>query len=285
MYSNESSIYQSLEHPVYVPTSSATLLQNYTWAIKYAGGQSVSGVVFTDTVKAGPIVAQKQAVQAATVIPFEFNSDGILGLAFGSINTVEPVKQKTFFETLMPTLERKVFSANLRVDGKPSTWDFGYIDEEKFTGDVVYTPVVSEKYWSVDIGSYAIGQAPFSSSDEKVGEVIVDSGTSLVYLPDPVVEAYYDSIDGSKLQLGGGYTFPCNGTIPDFHFKIEDATLRIPGTSVNYTVYDPAKGLCAGGITTQLNMKYSVLGNLFMKDYYVIHSREEQTPKMGFAKY
>jgi aspergillopepsin I len=121
VYSNESSPFQSLEHPTYVPTSSAELLHNYTWSIKYAGGQEISGVVFTDTVKAGPVVAHKQAVQAPTVIPFEFSSDGILGLAFSAINTVEPKKQKTIFDTVLPTLKKKVFAANLRVDGKPAT--------------------------------------------------------------------------------------------------------------------------------------------------------------------
>jgi aspergillopepsin I len=179
---------------------------------------------------------------------------------------------------------RKLFAANLRVDGKPSTWDFGYIDESKFKGDIIYTPVVgNKKHWTVGVGSYAVGEGSFSGSDGRVGEVIVDSGTSLVYLPEHVVSEYYRHIEGSELQLGHTYTFPCNGTVPDFHFKIEDATLSIPGNYINYTVYDPTSGLCAGGITTQLNMRYSVLGNLFMKNYYVIHSLEDETPKVGFA--
>ncbi|KNB09537.1 hypothetical protein FOXG_10098 [Fusarium oxysporum f. sp. lycopersici 4287] len=109
VYSNESSPFKSLDHPTYVPTSSAELLKNYNWAIKYASGDEVSGVVFTNTVKASPVVAHKQAVQAATVIQAEFASDGILGLAFSTINTVQPKKQKTF-ETLLPNLKKKVFA-------------------------------------------------------------------------------------------------------------------------------------------------------------------------------
>ncbi|KAL5592059.1 hypothetical protein FOVSG1_010948 [Fusarium oxysporum f. sp. vasinfectum] len=268
VYSNESSPFQSLDHPAYVPTSSAELLKNYNWTIKYAFYDEVSGVVFTDTVKAGHVVAHKQAVQAATVIQAEFASDGILGLAFSTINTVQPKKQKTFFETLLPTLEKKVFAANLRLDGKPATWDFGYIDDTKFKGKIAYTPV-----------------GTFTSSKKQVGEVIVDSGTYLVYLPEAVVNDYYSHIKGYELQLGCTRTFPCNTTIPDFHFKIDSTTLSIPGRNVNYTVYDPAKRICAGGISTQLNSKYSVLGNLFMRNYYVLHSQEEATPKLGFASH
>ncbi|KAF9773455.1 hypothetical protein IL306_008737 [Fusarium sp. DS 682] len=285
VYSNESSPWQSLEHPVYVPTSSAHLLKNYNWSIKYAGGEEVSGVVFTDIVKAGPIVAKKQAVQAATWNPFEFGADGILGLAFGTINTVQPVKQKTFFETVMPTLQKKLFAANLRADGKPATWDFGYIDSSKFKGKITYTPVTSQKHWQMSAGSYAIGKGKFTDSKKTVGQVIVDSGTSLVYLPTPVVKDYYKQIKGYEFQEGGTHTFPCNSSIPDFHFKIQDMTLTIPARDVNYTTYDPDNRICAGGITTQLNSKYSVLGNMFMKNYYVVHSQEEATPKLGFASH
>ncbi|RBA21792.1 hypothetical protein FPRO05_00141 [Fusarium proliferatum] len=283
VYSNESSPFQSLDHPTYVPTSSAELLKNYNWSIKYAFGSEVSGVVYTDTVKAGPVVAHKQAVEAATIIQAEFASDGILGLAFSTINTVQPKKQKTFFETLLPTLKKKVFAANLRLDGKPATWDFGYIDDTKFKGKIAYTPVVSQKYWSMNVSTYAIGKGSFTSSKMTVGEVLVDCGTSLVYLPEAVVNDYYSHIKGYKLLEGGSRTFPCNSTIPDFHFKIDSTTLSIPGRDVNYTVYDPAERTCVGAIQTQLNSKYSVLGNLFMRNYYVVHSQEEATPKLGFA--
>lgn len=283
VYSNESSPWQSWGHPTYVPTSSSEFLPNYTWAIKYAQGDEISGVVFKDTVKAGSVVAHKQAIQAAVINPLDINTDGILGLAFSTINTVKPEKQNTLFETLIPTLKKKLFAANLRADGKPSSWDFGYIDNSKFKGKIGYTPVTSKKHWAMNVGSYAVGKGSFTNSKKTVGEVIVDSGTSLVYLPKAVVNDYYSHIKGYKLTDGGSHTFPCNSTIPDFHFKTEGTTLTIPGRDVNYTLYDPNINICSGGITTQLNGKYSVLGNLFMKNYYVIHSQEEATPKLGFA--
>ncbi|RBR19331.1 hypothetical protein FVER53590_08402 [Fusarium verticillioides] len=282
VYSNDSSPFQREDHPGYVPTSSATLLKGYNFTLKYAFGDTISGEVFTDTVKAGPVVAKKQAVEAALIIQPEVAYDGIMGLAFSTINQVTPKKQKTFFETLLPTLKKKIFAANLRVDGKPATWDFGYIDTTKFKGKVSYTPVVSTKYWSMNVSSYSVGKSSFNSK-KKVGEVIVDSGTYLIYLPEAVVNDYYSHIKGYKLTEGGSRTYPCNATVPDFHLKIDSTTLTIPGRDVNYTVYDPTTRLCTGAITTQLNNKYSVLGNLFMKNYYVIHSQEDATPKLGFA--
>jgi aspergillopepsin I len=268
-------------HPLYHPGSSAELLPNYNWTIKYAYGQSASGVVYTDTVKAGPVTAPKQAVEAATIISFETASDGILGLAPGIINQVQPQKQTTFFETLAPTLQKKVFAANLRTDGK-GTWDFGYIDASKYTGDITWAPVSGDqKHWQVDAGSWAVGSGAFSS--EPVGEVIVDSGSSLAYLPTAVVSDYYSHIAGSSQTQGGSFIFPCNSSMPDLNFQVGSGVLAMPGREVNYGVYDKAKDLCVGAITTQLNMKYSVLGSLWMRNYYVIHSNEDEVPKMGFA--
>jgi aspergillopepsin I len=268
-------------HPLYHPTTSAELLPNHTWSIKYAYGQSASGVVYTDTVKVGPLTATKQAIEAAVKITFETASDGILGLAPSIINQVQPEKQTTFFETLVPTLQKKVFAANLRIDGK-GTWDFGYIDDSKFTGDITWAPVSGDqKHWQVDVGEYAVGNGSFSSA--AVGEVIVDSGSALVYLPSAVVDDYYGQIEGYSLTQGGSSIFPCKSTLPDLNFKVGNGVLSIPGREVNYGTYDKAKDLCVGAITTQLNMKYSVLGNLWMRNYYVVHSHEDSTPKMGFA--
>jgi aspergillopepsin I len=269
-------------HPLYHPTGSAELLSGYNWTIKYAYGQSASGVVYTDTVKVGPITATKQAIEAATQISFETGSDGIMGLAPSILNQVKPTAQKTFFETVGPTLQRKVFSANLRVDGT-GTWDFGYIDSSKFTGDITWAPVAgNQKYWQIDAGAYSVGNtSAFSSA--AIGVVIIDSGSVLAYLPTDVVNDYYAEIPGSSRTQGGSFTFPCNSTMPDLNFKVGQGVLAMPGREVNYGVYDKAKDLCAGAITTQLNMKYSVLGNLWMRNYYVVHSQEESEPKMGFA--
>jgi aspergillopepsin I len=71
--------------------------------------------------------------------------------------------------------------------------------------------------------------------------------------------------------------------MPDLNFKVGSGVLSMPGREVNYGTYDSEKNLCVGAITSQLNMKYSVLGSLWMRNYYVIHSHEDSMPKMGFA--
>jgi aspergillopepsin I len=79
-------------HEYYTSSKSSTYktLSGATWSISYGDGSSASGVVGTDTVTVGGTTVTGQAVELAKTISSEFQSDtadGLLGLAFSSINT------------------------------------------------------------------------------------------------------------------------------------------------------------------------------------------------------
>lgn len=281
VFGNETSSMHGSGKTYYFPSSSAQLLPNYNWTIKYSGGSSANGIVYTDVVKAGPVVAEKQAVEVATYVPSDIDSDGLMGLSFGIINQVKPVQQTTFFETLAPTLKKKVFAANLRPEGN-GTWDFGYLDKSKYTGDITYTPVVGNmKHWTIAVGEYGAGDKTFGTAT--IGNTTVDSGSPLIYLPDQVVADYYSQVPDYELTLGGSNTFPCNATLPDLTFKIEDQTFSVPGKHLNFAVNDPIKKRCAGVIVGKRTLRNSIFGSIWMKNFYVVHSMEESIPKLGLA--
>lgn len=82
-------------HNIFNPTKSSTFkkVSGSTWKIRYGDGSTVSGTVGTDSVTLGGLCVENQAIELANKLSPQFTQgagDGLLGLAFGKINTVKP---------------------------------------------------------------------------------------------------------------------------------------------------------------------------------------------------
>ncbi len=99
-------------------SSTAKLLTGELWDISYGDGSSSGGNVYLDTVSIGGITVENQAVESATNVSLAFTqrpeTDGLVGLAFSTLNTVKPNQQSTFFDNAMRDLAAPLFTANLR---------------------------------------------------------------------------------------------------------------------------------------------------------------------------
>lgn len=66
-----------------------------------------------------------------------------------------------------------------------------------------------------------------------------DTGSTLVYLPDAIVRAYYGSVRGSGYNYAqGGYTYPCSANLPSFTVGIGTYRAVIPGSYITYLTLD-----------------------------------------------
>ena len=128
MFSTETPSSESAGHTLYNPSNSGTKLQGYSWDITYGDQSGAAGDVYSDKVVVGGVTATKQAVEAATSVSASFtqntDNDGLMGLAFSSINTVTPKSQTTFFDTVKSTLAKGLFTADLKA-GTAGSYTFG----------------------------------------------------------------------------------------------------------------------------------------------------------------
>ena len=93
-------------HTIYNPAKSSSAKEaSGSWNISYGDGSSASGNVYSETVTLGDLAIPGQAVELAKKLSASFlqdsGNDGLLGLAWPSINTVYPRPVATPVENLI----------------------------------------------------------------------------------------------------------------------------------------------------------------------------------------
>lgn len=126
----------SKTHNIYNPhtSNSAKQAEGLSWNISYGDGSSASGNVFTDNVTVAGITIPNQSVEAAEKLSESFlqdgGNDGLLGLAWPSINTVSPNTVKTPVENMIDQklIAEPLFTVKLGHETQPSFYSFGESD-------------------------------------------------------------------------------------------------------------------------------------------------------------
>lgn len=129
-----------------------------TWNITYGDGSGASGNVGTDDVTIGGVAIQGQHIEMADHLTKSFETsegDGLLGLAWGQLNTVQPTQVPTPVDNMIAQSsirpESELFTCYLGgwkdlgdPDQGKSFYTFGFIDEDivRSSGqEVWYTPI------------------------------------------------------------------------------------------------------------------------------------------------
>ncbi|KAF1966168.1 acid protease [Bimuria novae-zelandiae CBS 107.79] len=260
------------------------------WQISYGDGSGAAGTVGTDAVTIGGVTVQNQAVELANVVSRSFaqdtNTDGLVGLAFSNLNTVndgtKKTPQKTFFDNVMKDLDMPVFTADLDPDGT-GVYEFGKIDATKFQGEMAWIPVnASTGFWQFPSAKFAIGGKVVDNPT--ASQAIADTGTSLLLVDQNVADAYYSQVKGAQNNAQvGGYIYPCSATLPDMSVAIGDTYMaKIPGNQITFATVDKANTTCFGGVQGNMGAGLQIFGDTMFKAQFVAFNGGNQS--LGFGE-
>jgi len=255
--------------------------------ISYGDSSSASGTVGTDNVTIGGLTIKNQAVELANKMSAQFiqgAGDGLLGLAWGSINTVTPTPVQTPVENMISEAEipktAELFTANLgswrdanEPDGGKSFYTFGYIDQDTITAsgqEIAYTPIDnSQGFWMFASTSATVNGTSVAQSGNTA---IADTGTTLALVSDDTCKAIYAAIPGSTYdEQQQGYTFPSNTTadnLPVVTFAVGDTQFAVQKEDLGFA--DAGNGMVYGGIQSRGSMTFDILGDTFLKGIYAV---------------
>ncbi|KAI0658656.1 acid protease [Cubamyces menziesii] len=277
---------QSKGHTIYDPTKSSTAKKaSGTWNISYGDGSSASGNVYTDTVTVADVVIEGQAIELAEKLSSSFlqdgGNDGLLGLAWPQINTVQPEPVATPVENMInkKLINPPVFTVKLGRGEEAGFYSFGFIDTSVTPNPITYTPVDnSQGFWQVQSTSWTLN----GETKERSGNTtILDTGTTLLLVADDVVDAIYGAIEGATYDdEQGGYKFPSNATIPEVSFAVGDTLYKVNPQDIAFG--DAGDGYTFGGIQSRGDLDFDIFGDVFLKSVYVVFNQSEKT--VGLAQ-
>ncbi len=261
------------------------------------GGASVIPLNFAEMETQSSFFSQSSCTAVATTNTYQ----GILGL--GPLDLAALGTEPYMYQLAAKTGYPNVFAVELMTNGG-NMWIGGF-DPTAVNGTMQYTPMVESPYFSVAFSDFAIDGTSLGLSPDDFGPVVVDTGTSLFFLPEniytqianviqanPTFQAnfgtqFFDQGDGIA-AAGGATSAQLDAALPKVTLSFpltnakngEQITLTLPPTRSylvptpgpdNTTVYN-----CGLYPSTQ-----TLLGNSFMRALVIVFAAGAQ--QIGFA--
>ncbi|CDH58880.1 e chain structures of complexes ofrhizopuspepsin with pepstatin and other statine-containinginhibitors [Lichtheimia corymbifera JMRC:FSU:9682] len=248
------------------------------WKISYGDGSSASGTVAYDVVDLGGLKIKKQAIELADKRSSSFNKDpidGILGLGFNSINTVN---EKTPMDNLIEQklIDKPIFGCYLgkHKEGGGGEYIFGDINKDHIDGELKKVPIDnSQGWWGVTVDKSTVGGKEVTGNFD----AILDTGTTLLILNDDLIKGIADAY-GATANPDGTYTIDCDTS------KFEPLKFSMAGNdfevSPDSLVYVENGGSCIAGFASG-GLSVNIIGDTFLKNNYVVY--DQGTPEVQIA--
>jgi len=278
----------------YCPHSSS----NCAVELLYGDGSGASGAMLSDVVSIGNLSTTAYFGNIdSTAKGFSSSvSDGILGMAYNYLSEGTP----TFMDQLVSNNGIKnIFSMCFASEG--GVLVLGEVESSYYKGSIQYTPIVNDTYYVVNLNHIVVAGESINVNSE----VIIDSGTTAMYISENIYEQIVDQLQqtclsdsASTIICGEDNIFnlpegdclefsesdlknlpPITFTFPNVN-KRGTVSIQIPGSNyMRYTVSGTT--YCGDFIIFSGDGDLNILGDTFMRSLYTVFDRENQ--RVGFV--
>lgn len=264
--------------------------------VTYADGSTANGDYVTDTLR----------FEDATIQNFQFgvaststSPEGILGIGYTSNEGAAQSGLDNTYPNLPAALQQagvtntNAYSLYLDdLEANTGNILFGGVDTSKYNGDLTTFPIIGTYgyYSEFLIGMTGVGvdgTAGSITSDQAIA-VLLDSGTSLTYLPNSIAQTLYDRY-GLQYDSRSG-TAPCSCSLGNqdgsVDFSFSSLTISVPLSELVLDVStNPAVQSCAFGVAPSGGSGISILGDTFLRSAYVVYDLTNNEISMAQATY
>lgn len=255
--------------------------------ISYVDGSGASGDYVTDTVTIG----------GTTLSDFQFgigytssSSQGILGIGY----TANEVQVGRAGKAPYDNLPAKMLAAGKIQSNAYSLWLndldsntgsilFGGVDTEQFEGELKTLPIQAEGsiYAEFLITLTGVYMGDTAVSTGQALPVLLDSGSSLTYLPDAMVQTIYNDVSAQYDSSEGAAYIACsaanNNTTLRFNFTepvisvgMDELVLDLVTASGKRPTFNDGTEACLFGIAPS-GSGTNVLGDTFLRSAYIVY--------------
>ena len=255
--------------------------------ISYVDGSGASGDYVTDTFTIG----------STTLKTLQFgigytssSPEGILGIGYQDNEVQVGRAGKAAYNNLPAQMvadnliQSNAYSLWLNdLDASSGSILFGGVDTDQYHGSLETLPIQKEGgvFAEFLITLTAVAMGSTSIAQNQAQAVLLDSGSSLTYLPNAITEDIYEEVDAQYDAQEGAAYVPCslssNTTTLDFTFSsptisvsMSELVIPVTGSGGRQLTFSDGTAACLFGIAPA-GSSTSVLGDTFIRSAYLVY--------------
>ena len=255
--------------------------------ISYVDGSGASGDYVSDTFTIGSTTLERLQFGIGYTSSSE---EGILGIGY-QINEVQVGRAgKTAYNNLPAQMvadgliQSNAYSLWLNdLDASTGSILFGGVDTAQYHGSLESLPVQKEQGYYAEF-LITLTEVMFGNTviaENQALAVLLDTGSSLTYLPDAMTEAIYEQVDAQYDSSEGAAYVPCslanNNTALNFTFTtptisvaMNELVIEVSSSNGRPLTFSDGTQACLFGIAPA-GSSTSVLGDTFIRSAYLVY--------------